>query len=188
MAYVAASLRRHFELRQGHGNRWILRKMADIGKLVFPRSSAREPVRRESIFDPAHATWGMSCLSRAILNGQDPENIIERRRRNYLHMDSLLSRGANRVFEELPPGVCPWAYPLQVDKKEVFLKRLLECGVEGVNSWYANHPALPKGVFHESDELRRTVIQLPCHHDLADADISYIAGQVNKLLEDTQGP
>src|SRR5439155_18302972 len=34
VAYVAASLRRHFELRQGHGNRWILRKMADIGKLV----------------------------------------------------------------------------------------------------------------------------------------------------------
>ena len=180
VGYAAGSLRRHFEMREKDGSRRILRKMADMGKLVLPRSSAWGPDRRERIFDPARATWGMSCLSRTILNGQDPENIIERRRRNYLHMRSLLSRRAKPLFEELPSGVCPWSYPLQVDKKEVFLSRLLECGVEGVNSWYANHPAVPKGVFHESEELRRTVIQLPCHHDLDDADIRYIADQVNK--------
>jgi perosamine synthetase len=186
VAYAAASLRRHFELREEEDSRWILRKMVDIGKLLFPRSSAWKSVRQESIFDPAQATCGMSPLSRVILNRQNPEKIIEQRRRNYLHLDSLLSRRAKRVFEELPPGVCPWAFSLEVDEKEVFLSRLLERGVEGVNSWRANHPAIPSGVFRESEELRRTVIQLPCHQDFADAEIKYIAGQVNELLEDTR--
>jgi len=58
--------------------------------------------------------------------------------------------------------------------------------VEGVNSWRSNHQAVPSGVFRESEELRRTVIQLPCHHDFADAEIKYIADQVNELLEDTR--
>jgi len=89
------------------------------------------------------------------------------------------------VFEELPPGVCPWAFSLEVDEKEVFLESFAGawCGrseTHGVQIIQLS----PSGVFPRiggaspyRDPTALFTMISPTR------EIKYIADQVNELLE-----
>jgi dTDP-4-amino-4,6-dideoxygalactose transaminase len=133
-------------------------------------------------FDPAAAGLGMSSLSRVVLRSLDYEAIVAARRRNYFVLLGRLRDLAPPVFSELPAGVCPLFYPLTVNDKPGLRARLAARGVETVDFWSTHHPSCPEGAFPEVDLLRRRVLELPVHQDLAPDDVAFVARAVEDCL------
>jgi dTDP-4-amino-4,6-dideoxygalactose transaminase len=133
-------------------------------------------------FDHGELDYAMSGLSHRILRAQDWQRIAARRRRNYTLLADLLSDIAPPTQGELPDGIVPLFYATNLENKRGVLLRLSARGVEGRNFWELHHPLLPEGVFPETDELRRTQLELPIHQDLSSDDIHRIAAAVRAIL------
>jgi dTDP-4-amino-4,6-dideoxygalactose transaminase len=129
-------------------------------------------------FDQRHADIRMSQISRWIIAAQDFDSIVRIRRRNYLHLHHRLAQACSPVFKQLPDGVCPLFYPIETRDKPRFLADLSARGIEAVNFWSRSHDLVPPGVFPETDEMRRTVVELPCHQDLTLDAMDWITNEV----------
>ncbi len=159
------------------------------GMHALGKSLSRAPgVERVEIgsqhFDPKHAELAMSRLVHVVVGAQDFPSIVERRRRNFLHLLDRLRRIAPPIFNSLPAGVCPLSYPIQVPNKQVVVEQLAARGVEAVNFWFPEHPSGPKEVFMDVVKLRRTVLELPCHQDLTLQAIDRVADYVCEVLRE----
>ncbi|MEJ2008414.1 MAG: DegT/DnrJ/EryC1/StrS family aminotransferase [Acidobacteriota bacterium] len=135
-------------------------------------------------FDPSLVNVGMSKLSQRILAGQDFDQIVEQRRRNFLHLLDRLRGFCDIVFTQLPEGVCPLAFPIYVREKEPILERLLTRGIQAVNFWSVHHPLLPAGVYPDVDEMRKTVLEIPCHQGLTSEAVDRVADELITVLLD----
>jgi dTDP-4-amino-4,6-dideoxygalactose transaminase len=133
-------------------------------------------------FDPRAADLGMSPLSAVVLRSLDYGAIVAARRRNYFLLLGRLRDLAPPVFGELPPGVCPLFYPFVTDDKAGVAERLAARGVETVDFWRTHHPSCPPGEFPEVDALRRRVLELPVHQDLAPEDMAFVARAVEESV------
>ena len=125
---------------------------------------------------------GIGRLSLRLLETLDYVEIVRRRRRNFLYLHQHLAGIVQPVFSELPPGVCPLTYPIQVENRATVADRLLRQGVEAVPLWSRHHPLLPEGSNPEVDELRRTVLKLPCHQDLTTKELDRVVDCVKSSL------
>ena len=154
------------------------------GALNSARKLARTAVRAAKTewvgvggqhFENKRVKLGMNRLNFRILKSQNYQRIIDRRRNNYQYLLQSLGALSDPVFSHLPEGVCPLFYPLRVphDKSE-FYDTLREQGVGAINFWLYPHESLPEGQFPQSDALRRTILELPCHQDLSDDDMAKI--------------
>jgi perosamine synthetase len=179
MAYIASSLSRTFKFQGGTRIHRLLGRMRDLGKSITSTIGVAEVGTNH--FDRSHVDIAMSRLSHWILAAQDFPNIIELRRRNFLHLLNRLREVSSPIFKELPPGVCPLFYPIQTRNKLLTRGRLFERGIETVSFWSQHHPRLPPGIFPEVDQLRRTVLEIPCHQDLTPEVIDWIADEVCEL-------
>ena len=72
----------------------------------------------------------------------------------------------------------PLFYPLRVDDKLAVAERLAEQGIETVDFWSGGHPACDLSRFPDVAELRRTVLEIPCHQDLTAAATLRLADRV----------
>lgn len=133
-------------------------------------------------FEHDELDYAMSAISHRVLHRQNWQDIARRRRRNYDLMADLLGDIAPPSQGELMPGVVPLFYPTQVENKRAILLRLSARGVEGRNFWELHHPRCPEGLFPETDELRRTLMELPIHQDLNTNDIRLIAGAMRAVI------
>jgi dTDP-4-amino-4,6-dideoxygalactose transaminase len=124
----------------------------------------------------------MSPLSALVLRNLDYASIVAARRRNYFLLLGRLRDLAPPVFGELPPGVCPLFYPFVTDDKSGVAERLAARGVETVDFWRTHHPSCPPGEFPEVDALRRRVLELPVHQDLAPEDMAFVARAVEESV------
>jgi len=131
-------------------------------------------------FDRAHVELGMSALARRIALSQDLASVVEARRRNYFFLLGRLRDVAPPLFNQLPPGVCPLFYPLRVEDKAEVMARLSARGVETIDFWRRFHPACDASAFPEVAELRRTVLEIPCHQDLTPERMAVVADEVRK--------
>jgi dTDP-4-amino-4,6-dideoxygalactose transaminase len=129
-------------------------------------------------FDPAGADLSMSRMSRWIIDRQNFPNVIAKRRANYLHLLSRLRNISEPVFDGLPDGVCPLFYPLRTRNKEKVFNLLLAEGIESINFWSRPKGDNPVGMFPGVDELRETILELPCHQDITPEEIDRIAETV----------
>lgn len=176
LAYAASSLQHHYE---GRGYT-VPAKLLDTLRRKSRSSSEAlgvRPVARRH-FDPADAELGMSEICRWIVSGLDLDKIVEVRRRNFLYLLERLQEFAAPIFPDLPPGVCPLFYPIAVDDKEQSLRRLWEAGIQAVSFWSSPPALIPERMFPETDALRRTIIELPCHQDLTIDHMDRIADVV----------
>lgn len=122
----------------------------------------------------------MSGLSRTIVEAQDFPSIVATRRRNYAHLQSLLSDLAPPVFRELPEGMCPLFYPFKTERKHALWRRLRAEGIQSVLFWLGGELGPNEGEFPEVDTLRRTVLELPCHQGVTPEGIERVAQTVRK--------
>jgi perosamine synthetase len=155
--------------------RWAGKRMSHATNLTYVSTGGVK-------FDHDELNYAMSAISHRIMQAQDWACIAMRRRRNYTLMADLLAGVAPPTQGELPDGVVPLFYAANVENKRAVLLRLSARGVEGRNFWELHHPDLPPGIFPETDELRRTQLELPIHQDLNTDDIRRIAAAMSAIL------
>jgi hypothetical protein len=149
------------------------------------RAAGALAVRRANVgdigFNVDEVDLAMSGLSRRLLSGFDYAGIRTRRVENYRRLSALLDRPVARVFPDIPDGVCPLFFPILVADKRDAAKRLRARGVDALEFW--NESSEPGGLEMGPDArfLRRHVLELPIHQDLAPRHIDHIARQVNRL-------
>lgn len=184
LAQAASSLSLNLELRGKTWGRRVLKALRASGKAASRTLRAERVDTGTQHFEDAHADLAMSRLSHRILERQDFSSIVKRRRRNYAHLLARLGPLSPPVRSELPPGVCPLFYPLRARDKRAVVPRLVARGVEAVEFWRHEPPGVSPGAFPEVDDLRRTIVELPCHQDLTPQGIDRIADRVGEVLRE----
>jgi len=136
-------------------------------------------------FDPAYLKLAMSPFSHAVLKALDFDAIGFKPPPQLRAFARRLRHLSPPVFDALPAGVCPLYYPFSNRNKQEMILRLRARGVETLNLWRWSLPVLPEGVFPVVDELRQTVLWLPCHQDLTPAAIDRLANAVCDVTKET---
>jgi dTDP-4-amino-4,6-dideoxygalactose transaminase len=158
-----------------------------VAKAVTRR--VREQARHEDVpvgtqeFDPAVVHLGMSAIAARVLGSADAEQVVRRRRANWLLLHERIGRPEQATWSSLPTGVCPLFYALEVDDKERALRLLWSRGIQAVDFWRSGHPSVPRGRFPEVEALRQRVVELPCHQDLGPEELEWIARVAREALE-----
>jgi perosamine synthetase len=168
-----------------HGPRWprgTLNAVRAAGRTVARVVGTTGVEVGTNHFALSQAGWAMSRVSHRIVSGQDFPAIVERRRQNYRYLRDRLHDIAPPVFADLPAGVCPHSYPLQAPNKPALVAQFLARGVEAVNLWFPNHARGPREPYPEAEDLRRTVLELPCHQDLTPQAIGRVAEVARAIL------
>jgi dTDP-4-amino-4,6-dideoxygalactose transaminase len=172
----------NLELRAGPLGHLLREAARGLGRWAVRQGNVARVSTGTQHFDLGAVRLGMSVVSHLVLRNQDCAGIVERRRRNYFFLYAALRDVAPPVTGELPPGVCPLFYPLQLPEKASAMARLLARGVETVDFWRVRHPAVPAGAFPEAERLRERILELPVHQDLSPADMEHVAACVRELI------
>ncbi|QRK10821.1 DegT/DnrJ/EryC1/StrS aminotransferase family protein [Archangium violaceum] len=134
-------------------------------------------------FDPSVVHFGMSAVAERVLRNVDADEVVRRRRANWLHLHERIGRPERATWSSLPPGVCPLFYALEVDDKDRALRLLWSRGIQAVDFWRSGHPAATCEHFPEVTALRQRVVELPCHQGLGPEDIEHVARVAREALE-----
>ncbi len=133
-------------------------------------------------FNVDKVDWGMSALSKGILQTIDAAEVISRRRENFNYVLNRLDCSDRFLFKSLPPGVCPLFFPILVEDKEQVCRDLLARGVESVNFWGIAHPSMPKGIYGEIESVRAHLLELPIHQGLHQGHLDYMIEAVKEVI------
>ncbi len=183
LSHAAGSMLANLAFRFGDAGE-ALRAAVRRGYAIARGASGLNPVSTGTMsFDPTWKDLGMSPLSTLVARRLDPAEIVAARRRNYFLLLGRLRDRVPPVFGEVPAGACPLFYPLLCDDKAAVAAKLLARGIETVDFWREGHALCPLGEFPEVASLRRRVLELPVHQDLAPEDMAHIARTVNEALE-----
>jgi perosamine synthetase len=128
---------------------------------------------------------GISRLSHALIQRLDSAMVLERRRQNYLQLDSLLNvaAGYRPALSELPLETCPLYLPVFVHHRAEILLRLQAAQVETFIFGMFNHPLMDTAQFPESRSLREEILCLPVHQNLDERDLKRMASLLCPLLK-----
>jgi len=180
--HAASSLLKNMELRGGRAGRWSRSLLRSVARVAVRASQVERIATGTMHFDPGHVNLGISPLSLRIARAQDFVDIVALRRRNYLVLLSQIETVCRPLFETLPDGVCPLFYPLRVKRKDEVLYRLRSVGIEAIDFWRSHHPACDPQEFPETMELRRSIIEIPCHQDIGTETMWRIAAFVRQAI------
>ncbi len=125
----------------------------------------------------------LSLISERLLRAVDEDEVIRLRRRNYLHLASLLSEkaGFTMLYGTLPPAVCPLGLPLVCDDRDALYKSLLRRGVASEVWWPGFDKSVDWSRFPEARFLKNHVLLLPVHQGLQEKDMEYMAHSMAPL-------
>jgi perosamine synthetase len=182
-SHTLSSLLQNLELRGGRAGHWVRRMVRSVGQGTVKAAQIERVATGTQHFNRTHVDLGMSPLTKRIALSQDLAGIVERRRRNYFLLLGALRGVSAPLFNELPAGVCPLFYPLLVDDKAEVMAKLAVDGIETIDFWRHSHPACELARFPEVAQLRRTVLEIPCHQDLTPETMQRIASAVRRALE-----
>ncbi|MGD0497282.1 MAG: DegT/DnrJ/EryC1/StrS family aminotransferase [Bryobacteraceae bacterium] len=167
------------------------RKATDLYRMLRwgglqDREEAPPPGQREEIYRSR-----MSALSRRLAAATAPDEVVERRRRNWVGLDARLNGvpGYQKVFNKLEKGVCPLFLPIWVSGRSMLMARLREQGIETFAFGTLAHPLLPQTRFPEAARLRESILCLPVHQQIRESDLDRMSAAVSGLLgRHSQGP
>jgi dTDP-4-amino-4,6-dideoxygalactose transaminase len=161
---------------------WRRRRIYEALAAGFAARAAR--ARRRIFEDKWIYGRDISRFSHALIQRLDAEMVLDRRRRNYLRLDSLLrgTPGYVPVLSELQPETCPLYLPIFVPHREEILIKLQSALVETFIFGMFNHPAMDTGRFPESRRLREEILCLPVHQNLDECDLERLASLLRPLL------
>jgi perosamine synthetase len=141
-----------------------------------------------SSFDEMMVNFPMSRLSRVLLEHSVVENIVAKRRFNYLYFQHAMTelKGLRPLFENLPSGVCPWVFPVFFDHMSNGHFALRKLGIPAVSWGGVRHPGISSAQFPSADFLYENLIFLPVHQNLRQNDLNLIVEAVKNVLENGQ--
>jgi len=149
-----------------------------------PAPAALAPSSSDSSysFDPGWLDKRSSWFARTLLALVPASRIAALRRRNYERLDAALGslRGMRALHPSLPPGVCPWVYPLLVTDPEPLFERLLAAGVPVVRFGHPLWQGVDEHTCPVSADLSRRVLALPCHQELREGELAWLIDAVRK--------
>ncbi len=159
--------------------RWLAQTKQRIGGVLTALRVERVPVG-DTGFNRAHVNIGMASSSARLLRKLNYEHIRTRRRHNFLFLQERLPRHGS-VCADLPPGTCPLFFPFLVKHKARAARALWARGVMATELWNEGDDSAAGCEGEDSRFLRRHVLELPIHQDITDAQLSYMARQVEEL-------
>ncbi len=148
------------------------------------RTGEHDPERLLALGDPGrapYATTGFLLARTAYPEAQAA------RAANYAFLLERLKRFVPEPFAHLPEGASPFAFPIQSDRKEELLDRLVRHGIVASSFWPIPHPCLPVADFPRAAALRKSTIALPVHQELGFRELELMANTVLGTLGSTQG-
>jgi len=177
-SHTVSALLQNLELRGGSFGRGLRRFIRSLGKGAVKAADIERVATGTQHFNRQHVDLGMSPFAKRIAQAQDLESIVETRRRNYFFLLGRLRDVSPPLFNQLHPGVSPLFYPLVVEDKAEVLARLHAKGIEAIDFWKHFHPACDASAFPEVAQLRRSIVEIPCHQDLSPEVMAEVAAAV----------
>ena len=134
-------------------------------------------------FDAALVKKKMSISSRLITTLASKHRITQRRRQNYARLLAELGSlpGCRPLFAALPDGVVPQVFPLVFDAPERAFPLLKRAGVPLIRFGEYLWEGMDVSTCPVSLDLSRRVFQLPCHQELAGAELDWMIGEVRAV-------
>jgi dTDP-4-amino-4,6-dideoxygalactose transaminase len=180
--HVAAALLHNLEMRGGTAGRRLRSAIRRVGHGAVHAAKIERIPTGTLHFNREHLLLGMSALSRRIGLAQDTELIVAARRANYAFLRDALGEVAPPLLGELPRGACPLFYPLRVQEKAAVLDTLRARGIDAIDFWDSFHPSCDAAAFPEVAELRRSIVEIPCHQDLGEDVLIDVAAAVREAV------
>lgn len=148
-----------------------------------PAATALTPSSSDSSydFDPRWLDKRSSLFSRLVLRFAARGRIAQRRRANYLALQAALVGlpGMAPLFPALPADVYPWAFPVVVADPERIFAPLKMAGVPVIRFAEKLWPGVD---CVDSIELSRRVFAFPCHQELTDTEIRWLAATIRSVM------
>lgn len=118
-------------------------------------------------YDYKHDIW---LFSRPFIGSQYYPDIVEKRRKNYEILESLLheSETLKPAFPYLSSGVCPLCFPIFVDQSDRFVRKLNRRGILPFVFGRFPHPLLKKVNYPDSCFLSENLLGLPVQQQLGE--------------------
>jgi dTDP-4-amino-4,6-dideoxygalactose transaminase len=183
-SHAFGSLLRGLEARRGPATPTLraLRCARRLARMV--PTEARQPVGRQHLA-PGELELGASRVVSRILPRQPWAELVARRRRNYRRLaEQLADLGCMPLA--LPAHACPLFAPVWAPQRDAVLAHLARRGIEAVDLW--RDGLEPAEDFPDTAELRRHLIEVPCHQDLDDAATDHVAGAVRDAMRAGRSP
>ena len=136
-------------------------------------------------FDPRWADKRSSWFSRTVMRRAARSRIVGGRRRHYQLLLQALdgAPGWTPLFPALPDGACPWVFPMLAEHPDALSAALLTAGVPMVRFGATLWPGVDESVCANSIMLGRRLIALPCHQELSEQEVSWLAARVRLALQ-----
>jgi len=169
--------------RSGFARRLLTRSWRDSAAIQDMEVGRGMP--ESNYFDEGKIGWTISRLSRRILAGTHPAEIVATRRHNYrLLQDAFFGLPSIRpLYDDLPDHVCPLSFPLFIDDRSRWAQALEERGIQ-VGGWPSYHRGFDWRDFPEARHLKDDLLTLPVHQDLDGRHMGHIAQSVKAIAED----
>ena len=133
-------------------------------------------------------SWGISNLSRRIIDRTHFEELRSFRRRNFEYLLSHFLKNERGIlpFKELPAGVCPLFFPIILESPEQ-RRRLYETlkarGIITHPWWDGFHPEVPWNEYPDAAYLKQRVFGLPIHQDLTYEHLEQVIKEFEKAYQ-----
>ncbi len=186
-SHTVSALLQNLELRGGAAGRGLRSLIRSVGHGTVKAANIERVATGTQHFNREHVDLGMSPLTKRIALAQDLESIVEKRRRNYFFLLGRLRDISTPLFNQLPPGVSPLFYPLVVQDKAEVMGRLHAQGIDAIDFWRRFHPACDATAFPEVAQLRRSIVEVPCHQDLSPEVMAQVAAAVREAVKTDRG-
>ncbi len=134
------------------------------------------------VADMEVAASACSWLTARTVVRVDSASIRARRRRNYAALLAELAPLCPEPFRTLPAGVCPLYLPVLATDRPRAMAELLARGVRAIEIWPVPHPLLDRDRHPDLEPLRRGLLALPVHQDLAPWHVEAVARAAREVL------
>jgi perosamine synthetase len=182
-SHTVSALLQNLELRGGAMGRRLRSLIRSVGRGTVKAANIERVATGTQHFNRDHVDLGMSPLTKRIALAQDLESIVEKRRRNYFFLLGRLREVSTPLFNQLPPGACPLFYPMVVQDKAEVMGKLHAQGIDAIDFWRSFHPACDPAAFPEVAQLRRSIVEIPCHQDLSPEVMAEVASTAREAVK-----
>lgn len=180
----------HGRLTAARAMLWLPIKAKDAAwGLLKSRRTAAQSLSPDSSdssfnFDPAWLDKRSSWFARTMTRLASPARIAAARRANYERIANALRGlpGGRPLYDRLPAGACPWAFPFVADDPERLCAQLRDAGVPVVGFGRKLWPGVDDSVCTVTSELSRRVLAFPCHQELREQEMTAMLAAITGAL------
>jgi len=136
------------------------------------------------VFNVSTATMGMSSYTERALKRIDINEVIEKRRINYMSVYNEIKdwKWVKALFKKLPDMVCPLFLPILVERRDELVQELLKRGIEPFIFGKTPHALMNINEFPDSLLLSKQNLCLPVHTDMNKNKIEYLMRVLKETL------